>query len=201
MAISIYFGLPGSGKSTLAAIFAKMALRRGSPYKRVYCNFPYIGLNVYPIDNLDSLIKYDFNDSLFLYDEATLFWDNRNFKTFGEDKTKAVALHRHFVSDSDKYKTDLVFFCQQWDGIDKKLRELATNFYTVEKIGPFTMVRQIDRCYRISDDSSDIINGFKLAPLVSKGTVFYLRKPYYKYFDSFVCPKRDPIPDRFNTPY
>lgn len=97
MAISLFFGLPGCGKTTLMVSYALKAAK-GKRYKNVYCNVPISVPGVTYIDN-DMIGQYNLRDCLILIDEATLFADNRAYKTFGKDKIQYFLLHRHYNAD------------------------------------------------------------------------------------------------------
>ena len=123
-----YFGLPGSGKTTFLTMIAQKELKRiergRSAYKRVLTNFYCQGC--YMID-YSQLGFYDLSDSLILLDEITLDADSRNFKQFDQFKKKFFLLHRH-------YSIDVIYFTQQWDGVDKKIRDITHDLYYVKKL-------------------------------------------------------------------
>lgn len=71
------------------------------------------GLSNYTRIKFSYLGVYDIRDCLLLIDEATIEVDSRDFKGFKKETKEFMLLHRH-------YNVDIVFFTQQWDGIDKK---------------------------------------------------------------------------------
>lgn len=109
--ITGYFGLPGCGKSTFLAKLAQGYIRSGY---RVFC------LDSAPVDgchliSFDDLGRYDMSCSVILLDEVSLFADNRDYKRFSDVVKQFMILHRH-------YHCDIVWFTQQFDGVDRKIR-------------------------------------------------------------------------------
>lgn len=206
--VCLYFGLPGAGKTTILTSIAlkesKRMLKGKSPYLHIYSNVPLKIDGVTFIDN-DCIGKYDLSDCLLLIDEATLFADNRDYKNFKYDKVEYFLEHRHF-------KADVFLFTQQWDGVDKKIRSITDRVYYVYK--GFWLGRWISTCYRVpygiiipdkkdtgSSNLGEIIQGYCKPSLISRiffSTRLY-RPKYYKYFDSFIKPYRDPLPDKYKV--
>lgn len=200
--ISLYFGLPGSGKSTIATA---LAVREGdrilsgkSRYKYVYCNFPVNHPAVLPL-RFDWLGKYDIRDALVVIDEATLYADSRDHKSFRYQTKEFFLLHRHF-------KVDIALFCQQWDSVDKKIRVITDSVYYVYKgrlTGKFfTRMYKVPYGIIIPDpkkDSSEklgeIVQGYCKPSFLSRLlSPWFFRPRWYKYFDSFATPEYPPIP-------
>ena len=191
-----YFGLPGSGKSTFLTMIAQKEIKRikrgKSPYKRVLTNFYCQGCYII---NYAQLGLYDFSDSLILLDEITLDADSRNFKQFDQVKKQFFLLHRH-------YHIDVIYFTQQWDGVDKKIRDITHDLYYVKKIRfPFlsnlSVATRIFRVLDINEDTKEIVNGYRFPNwfdrLIGSTKEFCWRPKYYKYFDSFDIIPLDPI--------
>ena len=90
--ISLYFGLPGCGKTTM---FAKLAFdaSRSKRYKHVYGNVSLSGIKNYTQITADMLGQYDLSDCLILIDEATVYFDNRDYKNFNKKLREWVLLH------------------------------------------------------------------------------------------------------------
>lgn len=206
--ITGYFGLPGSGKTTFLTMLAQKELKRissgRSKYERVYTNFYCFGC--YKIDYVE-LGKYDIRNSLILLDELTLDADSRSFKTFSQEKKMFFIMHRHF-------NCDIVYFTQQWDGIDKKIRDLTSDLYHVTKcfanvssflFRPFqciSVARRVFRTLEINEYTKEIVTGYRFPTLFERFfgrcKQFCFRPHWYKYFDSwdvpFVLPKFFLIP-------
>lgn len=195
MAISLFFGLPGCGKTTLMVKHALQAAK-GKRYKNVYCNVPISVPGVTFIDN-DMIGKYNLSNCLILIDEATLFADNRAYKTFGKDKIQYFLLHRH-------YNADVFLYTQQWDALDRKIRVITDRVYYMYK--GRLLGRWISTYYRIpygiiipdpkkkdGEKLGDIVQGYcKPNILIRMLSPKLFRPRYYRYFDSWDCP---PLPD------
>lgn len=186
--ITCFFGLPGCGKSTLLAKIAQQELKRihkgKSKYKRVLSNYYILGC-----DKLDftDIGKVDMSDSLLLIDEISLDADSRDYKEFSKTLKQFFILHRH-------YGIDIIYATQQYDGVDRKIRELTHNLYYMKKIGQITYATTIFRKITISEDS-DIKMGYvfptlaKIITDIRHTMIFCWRPRYYKYFDSFDAPE------------
>lgn len=68
-----------------------------------------------------------------ILDEISLFADNRDYKSFAHDLKQFFILHRH-------YHCDIIWFTQQYDGVDRKIRELTTCLYYVRAAGKLPML-------------------------------------------------------------
>lgn len=207
MAVKLFFGLPGSGKTTMMAYFAKKAVSRLSPYTNVYTNVHLNIPGVIYIDN-DCIGQYNLHDGLLLIDEATLFADSRAYKEFSKDKLSYFLLHRH-------YKVDIYLFTQQWDGVDRKIRVITDRVYYVYK--DLLFGRWFSSYYRIpygiiipdpnnkkggnGEKLGEIIQGYcKPHWLVRLFSPKIFRPFYYKYFDSWDCPKLPDLPTKYTEP-
>lgn len=198
--IRIFFGNIGSGKTTLAVRTAYKYLKtykkakknprklRKLPYKHIYSNF-HSKLTKYK--SLDKLGEWTFPPcSLILIDEAGIEYNNRKFKTLSQKTIEWFKLSRHYECDVDVYS-------QSWEDMDVTLRRLASELWYIKKIGPFTMLRRIYKTVRIDENTHQIIDGYKFGNLIFQFLPFpfhrteiqiFLRRPYYKYFDSFYTP-------------
>lgn len=200
--VSLYFGVPGCGKTTTAvklAISAVVGIASGrSKYKRVFVNFDvnYPFVTKIPFEYIG---KYDFRDSLIIIDEATLYVDNRDYKSFPEHLRNFFLLHRH-------YGCDIALFCQQWDAVDKKIRAITEKVYYIKQ-SPFFPHRSIiyPLVYGIyipsnsadkDEQFGEISQGYKLPGLIPRLLAQrYDRRRYYRFFDSYETPELPPLPD------
>lgn len=189
--ITCYFGLPGCGKSTMLAKIAAKELKRiekgKSKYKRIYCNYYIKGC--YKL-NFRDLGVYDTSDSLILLDEITLDADSRDFKSFAQSSKQFFILHR-------KYGCDVIYVTQQYDAVDRKIRELTYDLYYMKRAGPITYATKIHRAIHFPE--GDIKLGYRPSSLIEVISNPRLnlricwRSRWYKYFDTVECPK---LPER-----
>lgn len=196
--ISGFFGLPGVGKTSFLAKIAHKENRRihrgKSKYKRVLTNF--YCRDCYRLD-FKQLGTYDISDSLILIDEITLEADSRDYKNFSHNLKEFFILHRH-------YGNDVIYFTQQYDGVDKKIRDLTFDLWYVKKIAWFTIATRIYRTIDINENK-EIVQGYKfpglfenilsvIFPWIIRIRKICFRPRYYKYFDSWdkvELPKRE----------
>lgn len=182
-----YFGLPGSGKTTFLTKIAQKELKRinkgKSPYERVLTNFYCKGCQKVTYEELG---HFEFNNCLILLDEITLDADSRNFKQFDSFHKSFFLLHRH-------YGTDVIYFTQQYDGVDKKIRDITSNLYFVRKRGLFSVATRIYRSLDINEYTKEIIQGYRFSNWLEKfgrGVIQICFRPkYYKFFDSWEKPQ------------
>ena len=181
-----YFGLPGSGKTTFLTMLAQKELKRiskgKSQYKHILTNFYCDGCEKIDYKDLGS---FEIEDSLILLDELTLDADSRNFKQFDQAHKEFFLLHRH-------YGCDVVYFTQQYDGIDKKIRDITQELYFVKKLFCFSHAKKIFRILDINEMTKEIVNGYRFAKLLdilfNKCSKWCYRPKWYKYFDSWDKP-------------
>lgn len=114
------FGKKGSGKSTFLARKAVEAQRKG---RTVYSNVSFPGV-ILLRDNDLGYIHLD-PDSVVLWDEAGMLFDNRNFKNFKPAVRDWFKLQRHYRCT--------VYLASQTFDVDKKLRDLCDEMYLIER--------------------------------------------------------------------
>lgn len=176
--ITIVFGLPGCGKSTYLCKLAKEYNKKNFV---VYSNIDLFGLDHIKIENSD-IGKYDISDGVLLIDEAMLFVNSRDYKSFSKSLVSFFCQYRHF-------NLDIFLFTQRYDGLDVTIRSLADRFIYLRKshLRSFTKIIPISCGYMIPEDVPDEIKyGFRAPSRLSQ--LFckrFWRKPYYKYFNSF----------------
>ena len=129
------FGKKGSGKSTLLAKWSNRDLKRGWTVYSTEAEKPqskYIDLTVQPDKTIINYIEprhlYEYNfpaRSAVFIDEASLIWDNRDFKSMDKKIIEWFRYQRH-------HKVKVYLFSQTFD-IDKKLRDLADDMWLVNK--------------------------------------------------------------------
>lgn len=204
--VCLYFGLPGAGKTTvatsLALQFSEPSL--SNPYRHVYHNVKSMKVpGATYIDN-ECIGKFDISDSAIIIDEAQLFADNRDYKTFNKDLKEFFFGHRH-------YNCDIFLFSQQWDSLDKKIRSITDRVYYVYK--PKILGMFMTNYYRIPYDIiipdpkksqqslGEIIQGYCKPSLFQRliATKRLFRPKFYPYFNSFEKWRiYDPLPDKYS---
>lgn len=137
------FGKKGSGKTTY---LAKLAYKYTKLGKNVYSNVHLP--NVYLIEDKDVGHKMLPPDSVLLFDEAGMQYDNRKFKNFDDATRNWFKLQRH-------YKVRVYLFSQTFD-VDKKLRDLTDEMLLVERrFRVFSYGRRIIKKVTLTEASVD----------------------------------------------
>ena len=177
-----YFGVPGCGKSTT---LVKEYRKNRRKYKNIYSvNIEIKGVKQITKEDFE---KYKFPDSLILWDEITLDYDNREFKKFTNEAKEAWLLHRHFG-------TDIIYATQNYENVDKKIRDLTLELWYMSKsviplFSSFTTTKRIYRNININENTAELTLGYRFCNFIESLFVsnFKLiwRRKYYKYFDSW----------------
>ena len=126
---------------------------------------------------------------MILLDELTLSADSRDFKKFSQALKEFFILHRH-------YNIDIVYATQQYDGVDKKIRDLTYDLHYLRKFMWWTYATRIFRVLTINDTTSEIVNGYRfpnffervlsrLFPYLFKIRQWCFRPFVYSMFDSW----------------
>ena len=201
MAVSRYFGLPGCGKTTVLAMLAMRAIDSGR-YKNVYAN---VHLNIPGVTYVpfSCFGTYELCDGVYFVDEATIVCGDRDYKNFGQNKIAYAMEHRH-------HRLDLVFFSQEADGMDKKLRSITDRVYFVQK--GFWTGKWVSSVYRVpytiiwpdgdgdGENAGRILMGYVKPPWYCRLFAMRLYRPkYYQYFDSWECEKLPPLPAEYQA--
>lgn len=182
-----YFGLPGSGKTTFLTRIAQKELKKmnkgKSTYNHVLTNFYCDGCEKI---NYTELGNYDIENSLILLDEITLDADSRNFKQFDQSHKEFFLLHRH-------YNCTIIYFTQQYDGVDKKIRDITSSLFFVKKRLCWSVATRIYRTLDIVELTKEIVQGYRFPnwfeSLFAKDVHQICYRPHwYKFFDSWERP-------------
>lgn len=192
--IDIYFGLPGSGKTTLACRLARNAMKNG---QTVYSDFSVCAIKGAVNFDVGLLGKVTpKRGSLLILDEASIQFNNRNFKSLPLHTIAWLKLARH-------YGVDVVVFSQSFDDMDITIRRLANTLWYVRKCGCLSMVRRIKRRIGIDKETKQIVDQYEFCKLWTKilclpilkqlfmpvSPWYFLVRPwYYKMFDSWSAP-------------
>lgn len=196
MAVFRFFGLPGCGKTTVLTMFAyKFRKKYSFVYSNVHLNMPWV---IYvPFEKFG---EYELMDGIYLVDEATINCGDRDYKSFSKSKMKYAMEHRH-------HKLDIMFFSQEADGIDKKLRSITDRCYYVKK--GFWTRNWLTSVYRVpykvlwpdgehngGENAGRILMGYIKPPWWSRLFAIRVFRPrWYKYFDSWECDRMKPLED------
>lgn len=174
------FADKGSGKTTLLAKLAVRHLNRG--------------WNVYTTENIPCTRQISASDigyyefpkhSCLLVDEASLAWDNRQFKNMKPEVIEWFRYQRH-------RKVKLYLFSQSFD-VDKKIRDLSDHMYLLErKLRVFSYGKRINRIYDViqaqGEGESRLVHQLEFDSLLffwaGSRTFTYIPK-YVGLFDSF----------------
>lgn len=197
MAIIGYFGVPGVGKSTTLVKIARKEQRR--LIKR-YDNIYTVNIDIKGCTRItkEDFEKYKFSNCLILWDEITLDYDNRDFKSFSPQAKESFTLHRHFC-------IDIIYATQNYENVDKKIRDLTLELWYMSKsvvplLNQFTRSKRIYRNININEATSDLVLGYRfcnfLESIFVSNIKICFRKRYYKYFDSF-----DELQMSYRIPY
>lgn len=178
--LDVYMGKKGSGKTTHATYMALKYIKDGW---NVYSNFYIPGTYYYDVNDFGS---YQFKEhSLIICDEAGILFNNRDFKTLKQQVRDFLALQR-------KYSNKVIMYSQSYN-VDKAIRDLADNLYTITKVARvLTFVRHINKRIGIKNDGESggqLIEEYKYVGLPK--IVFIPR--YTCLFDSFDRPKLEEI--------
>lgn len=186
--ITTYFGVPGCGKTTFAVREAQKELRRlrkgKSAYKHVLTNF-------YCQDceqiQLDWLVDKKACFSKIIVDEASVYADSRDHKSFPKGLVHYNVMHRHVYCD-------MSFYTQDYSRIDKTIRNLTFDLWYVTKpvipfFNRFSVARRIFRNVTINEFTSELIMGYRFSKFLERifcpSMKIIYRPRWYKYFDSF----------------
>lgn len=122
MSLYIIFGTPGSGKTTYASKIVYKNLKRGIP---TLCNFKVKGGYIYDFKSDLGINQMEYCDLVF--DEAAVFANSRNFKSFGQEKINWFSLYRHH------HIRDIYIFSQSYENMDATIRRLANALYVIRR--------------------------------------------------------------------
>ncbi len=184
--LTMFIGKKGAGKTTMIMKYIIYYTKHGWT---CYCSVPMPG--AYTIDP-QRLGTYAIPPkSVILIDEASLLWDNRNFKTFSDDLKSYFRYQR-------QYKHKVFLFSQAFD-VDLKLRNLCDELYIIRNIlGIFSIAKRVEKNITVlsaKDDKvqeSRIVDDLHYSPLIFApfgGVKLTFIPKYTKYFKSFNPPE------------
>lgn len=179
----LYIGLPGSGKSTE---LTKQAILHSKKGWTIYSNMY--------MPNTIQFTRHEFGyfkplpNSVILYDEAGIDFDNRKFKNFDDAKRDFLKFHRHF-------KCKLIFASQSTD-VDKKVRDVCDEIWIMRNfLRIFVLKRRVQKVITLSTNTTsdegtinlggDIIDKYKYVGLPE---ITFIPR-YVEFFRSFNPPE------------
>lgn len=179
--IKLIFGRIGCGKS---CTLAKLACEGVNKHMHVYVNVPL---------NIDSQYYHFFKsedfghfmpekNSLYLIDEVSTIWDNRNWKNFDSATNKFFRYTRHFGCT-------VIMFSQSFD-VDVKIRNLCHELYISKKIFKyFNVCKLVEKyIYIVPPDKGEscITEAYQLSHFWKPFSRMWTFLPkYFKLYDSF----------------
>lgn len=119
--LSVFFGIPGTGKTTVAAWYAKQYNKKKI---KVFSNVPI--KNTYQYDVLEDLGKYKIDNALVIVDEASICFNNRNYKSFPQYLIQWFKMHRH-------EHCEVIVFSQSYEDFDITIRRLTYTMYLLKR--------------------------------------------------------------------
>ena len=138
-----YFGVPGVGKTTT---LVKEYRKNRKKYKNIYS----VNVDIKGCKRItkEDFRKYEFEDSLILWDEITLDYDNRDFKNFTKEDKESWLLHRHMG-------VDIIYCTQNYENVDKKIKDITLELWYMSKsvvpiLSEFTTCKKIYRTIKIN---------------------------------------------------
>lgn len=160
--ISVVMGATGTGKSQLCAKIISECNRLGI---NVWSTEPFEG--AYKLNLKNDLMMYDISNGYVIIDEASFSLDARSWQDFLFTEMMFFKLHRHF-------HVHVILLSQGKDDADKKVRELASKIYVLEKSPISKLV--IAQRYVITVDQSmteeDIVKKYNKITAFAKGKLF-----------------------------
>lgn len=184
------FGKKGAGKTTLLTKLAIKYRKMGYP---VFSNVEIFGCEILHIEDI-GVKRFPVN-AVLLIDEASLIWDNRNFKSFRTDTVgRYFRLMRH--------EKNICYLCSQTFDIDKKLRDMCDNMYLLSNfMGWLSVARRIKKTPTLHQPETDDSGSSKNEGFITEDFRFDLPSTwiftyiprYIKFFNSFEIEKIDPV--------
>lgn len=188
--LTMIFGKKGAGKTTLLTKLAIKYRKMGYP---VFSNVEIFGTE--KLDIKDIGVKRFPINSVLLIDEASLIWDNRNFKSFKVDTVgRYFRLMRH--------EKNICYLCSQTFDVDLKLRNMCDNLYLLTNfMGWLSVARRIKKTPTLHQPETDDSGSSKQEGFITEDFRFDLPSTwiwtyiprYIKFFNSFEVDKMDPV--------
>lgn len=178
--LTIFMGNMGVGKSSMVAKLCIKYLKKG---RTVYCNCDDIKLNGVRVFSTKDIGKYSMHDAIVIIDEASLYFDNRNFKETSKEFIQWLRSIRH--------NRLVVYVLSQNYDMDLKIRRAATGIYLGTKFfSCFTIWRKLKKNIAIKTNAmnaeTSIVDELKFVPIWNLSAIKCIFLPrYFRYFESF----------------
>lgn len=173
MSVKVYFGVPGSGKTTHAATVVYKNLKKGFP---TFSNVPIVGAFLF--DARSDLGYFDISCCDVIIDEASIDFNNRNYKALSQAVIRWMKYYRHHQV------RDIYVYSQSYDDMDITLRRLSDRMYALRPLIPGRLFYsvQIAVKFGIDEQTHQPMNMYFLKKTSVK---FFLGRPVWKMFDSW----------------
>lgn len=187
----IKYGFPGTGKSVDIVRECLLARKK---HRRVYANVEDLDVPGVEIFSTDDYGKYRFyGDCLVLIDEASIAFNNRNWKEF-TDNIEYTKLHRH-----DKAR--IILYSQSPEDMDVTLRRLTQEAWDMKKFfGYWSIQRRIICENTIVKAAADPEKGKNRSQgtyamnqryaSIFGGLKIYHMPRFYGHYDTFLMPDK-----------
>lgn len=146
--------------------------------------------------NPKDLGKFQFpntQDNLLLIDEASILFNNRDYKSFGKELRAFFKLHR-------KMHLRIFLASQDFEDVDITLRRLTTKYYLLDRfLGIFVRARKIRKVITLTQaqgsESGTITDSYEYESALRRGSRMYCFLPYWvKRVDSYSMSVCDNLP-------
>lgn len=169
--IEMYFAPPGVGKTVF---LNKLAYKYRKSWHIYSTSNDVTGEYIDP----SSLGKFVFSrkeNNLLLIDESSILFNNRNYKTFGDDLRRFFKLHRHM-------HLKIIMASQDFEDVDKTIRKLTTRYYMLDRFcGLWVRARRIRKILTLTtaqgSEAGTITDSYEYMPLLSRGSRQYAFLP------------------------
>ena len=190
-------GDKGSGKSSVFALIAERAIKEGL---RVFCQYPYKGAYVIPMEKsiINGVERYDVDkewlytvdltDSVVMLDEVKTIWPARSYAKWTKDDEE-------FFNFIRKFNTHLFLATQAYDGVDLNVKRASDEvWYLTKGILDFTHIEasRTTLC-KVADKQTEVVGRMFNKGMrkivwdlceVPVAHYRFWRRPYYKCFNT-----------------
>ena len=140
------FGKKGAGKSTFLTMIGYKYLKKGwDVYTNMEdCYLP--GVKIIRAEDFGPFMPS--KNSVVLFDEASTYWDARDFKSFNPETRNGFVYSRHYRL--------LIYVASQTYNVDKKIRDLTDEMLLLQNVATvFTLIRPIKKTVGLSEANEE----------------------------------------------